>query len=541
MNKSLSRADRRRFLQTTAQTTALALVGPAISKTAWTQPVILEETTIADLQRAMRAGAQTARSIVEFYLRRIDQIDKQGPAVNSVIELNPDALAIAASLDEERQRGRLRGPLHGIPILIKDNIDTADRMKTTAGSLAIADSIAPRDAFIVERLRNAGAVIIGKTNLSEWANFRSSRSVSGWSARGGQTLNPYALDRSPCGSSSGSGAATAAGLCAASIGTETDGSIVCPSSTNALVGIKPTIGLVSRSGIIPISRTQDTAGPMTRTVADAAILLSALAGSDPRDKATRLSQGRVLEDYTKSLDANGLKGARIGVARKSFGFNPYVDKLIEEAVLVMKQLGAVIIDPANIPTAGKFDDAELQVLLHEFKQGVNDYLKGLGAKSRVKSVKEIIAFNEANREREMPFFGQEIMIKAEATTGLNSTKYREALVRCKQMSREQGIDAVMLKYRLDALVAPTGGPAWVIDAANGDHYVGGFSTSPAVAGYPHISVPAGYVFGLPIGISFTGRAWSEAKLIRYAYAFEQATKHRRAPQFSPRAQIASMC
>lgn len=499
----------------------------------------LNEMTIAQLREAMTSGAKTAESLAQIYMTRIDAIDKRGPTINSVIELNPDALAIARKLDEERRAGKSRGPLHGIPILIKDNIDTADRMTTTAGSLALENTVAPKDAFIVERLRAAGAVIIGKTNLSEWANFRSSRSVSGWSARGGQTHNPYVIDRNPCGSSSGSGAATAANLCAASIGTETDGSIVCPSSANGLVGIKPTVGLVSRAGIIPISHSQDTAGPMTRTVADAAALLSAITGIDPRDGATNASAGKVEADYTKFLDPAGLKGARLGVVRKTFGFNPYVDKLIEDALDTMKKLGAVIVDPAEIPTWGKFDDTELEVMLYEFKADLNAYFKTRGDSIPVKSMKEVIEFNEKNREREMPFFGQEMMLRAEAKGDLKSPAYRRALANNLRLSRTLGIDAVMNKHRLDALIAVTGGPAWTIDQANGDHFTGGFSSAPAVAGYPHITVPAGFVFGLPIGISFAGRAWSEGKLIRLAYAYEQATRHRKAPQFLPHAEIAA--
>lgn len=522
---------RRRFLQTGAQATAFALLSPRARSEAGFQ---LEEATIAQLQSSQSSGAQTARSLAEFYLARIDELDKRGPALNSVIELNPDALAIAAELDEERKAGRVRGPLHGIPVLIKDNIDTHDRMMTTAGSLALEGSIAPRDAFIVEQLRKAGAVLLGKTNLSEWANFRSSKSISGWSGRGGQTKNPYALDRNPCGSSSGSGAAVAATLCAVAVGTETDGSIVCPSTANSLVGIKPTLGLVSRSGIIPIAHSQDTAGPMARSVADAAALLNALTGIDPRDASTKTSAGKAQADYTKFLDAGGLKGARLGVMRKSFGFNERVDKLMEEAIVVLKGLGAVIVDPANIPTAGKFDASEMEVLLYEFKADLNAYLKTLGDSARVKTLDDVIKFNEANKERELEFFGQDTMIKAAAKGDLNSPAYRRALARNHLLTRAQGIDAVMDKYRLDALIAPTGGPAWTVDYANGDHYTGGFSSASAVAGYPHITVPAGFVFGLPVGISFAGRAWSEAKLIKFAFAFEQATKHRKPPQFMVR-------
>jgi amidase len=491
----------------------------------------LEEITIERLQQAMAAGALTSRSIAEKYLARIQEIDKQGPSINSVIEINPDALAIADAMDAERKAGRVRGPLHGIPILIKDNIDTADRMMTTAGSLALAGSIPSRDSFIAGQLRRAGAVILGKTNLSEWANFRSTKSTSGWSGRGGQTRNPYALDRNPCGSSSGSGAAVAANLCAAAIGTETDGSVVCPSSANSLVGIKPTLGLVSRSGIIPIAHSQDTAGPMARTVADAAILLGAIAGIDPRDAVTRESRGKARNDYTQFLNPSGLKGARVGVARKFFGFNQNVDKLMSAAIDAMKAQGAVIIDPADISTAGKFDDSEFEVLLFEFKADLTAYLAGLGPKAPVHSLKEIIEFNERNRDKEMPYFGQEIFIRAEAKGPLTSPAYRKALAKNLRLSRTEGIDAVMLKHRLDAMIAPTGGPPWPTDLLNGDHFTGGFSTPTAVAGYPHITVPAGYVYGLPVGISFFGRAYSEPSLIRLAYAFEQATKLRRRPQY----------
>jgi amidase len=497
------------------------------------KPFELDETTITQLQEAISTGRLTARSITEKYLARIDEIDKQGPAVNSVIEVNPDAVAIAESLDQERLARGPRGPLHGVPILIKDNIDTADRMSTTAGSLALAGSHATRDSFVAEKLRRAGAVILGKTNLSEWANFRSTHSTSGWSGRGGQTRNPYALDRNPCGSSSGSGAAVAANLCAAAIGTETDGSIVCPSSANSIVGIKPTLGLVSRAGIIPIAHSQDTAGPMTRTVADAAILLGALVGADPRDAATRNSAGHAHTDYTKFLDPNGLRGARIGVARKFFGFNDKVDRLMSTAIEEMKRAGATIIDPANIPTAGKFDDSEFEVLLYEFKADLNAYLSALGPKATVRSLKEIIDFNERNRDKEMAYFGQEIFIRAEAKGPLTSKPYLAALAKNHQMSRAGGIDAVMSKHRLDAIIGPTGGPPWPTDLLNGDHFTGASSTPAAVAGYPNINVPAGFIHGLPVGISFFGRAYSEPVLIRLAYAFEQSTRLRRPPQFLP--------
>lgn len=493
----------------------------------------LDEATIAELQSGMASGKHTAQSLARKYLSRIDDIDKRGPAINSVIELNPDALSIAADLDKERKAKRVRGPLHGIPVLIKDNIDTHDRMTTTAGSLALGGSIPLEDSFVAKKLRDAGAVILGKTNLSEWANFRSSHSSSGWSGRGGQTKNPYVLDRNPCGSSSGTGAAISANLSAIGIGSETDGSVVCPSSANSLVGIKPTVGLISRSGIIPISHSQDTAGPMCRTVTDAAILLGALTGVDSRDGVTKAAAGKSFADYSKFLDANGLKGARIGVHRKAFGFNDAVDKLIGDCIDIMKRRGATIVDPADIPTQGKFDDSELEVLLYEFKADLNSYLASLGPRAPVKCLKEIIDFNEQYRDREMPYFGQDLFIKAQAKGPLTDKAYRDALAKDQRLSRKEGIDFVMDKNKLDALIAPTGGPAWPTDWINGDHFTGGYSTASAVAGYPHITVPAGYVFGLPVGISFFGRAWSEPTLIKFAYAFEQATRARRAPQFLP--------
>jgi amidase len=494
----------------------------------------LEEATIADLQRDMVSGKQTSHSITAAYLERIAAMDRQGPSLHSVIETNPDALAIADSLDRERKQKGQRGPLHGIPVLIKDNIDTADRMMTTAGSLALEGSIPLRDSFVAQRLREAGAVIFGKTNLSEWANFRSTHSSSGWSGRGGQARNPYVLDRNPCGSSSGSGAATSANFAAISVGTETDGSVVCPSSANGLVGIKPTLGLISRAGIIPIAHSQDTAGPMARTVTDAAILLTALAGVDSRDSATAASKGLASPDYTKFLSADGLKGARIGVMReKFFGFNDSVDALRATAIDDMKRLGAVVVDPTEIPTNGKYDDTELEVLLYEFKADLNKYLASLGPKAPVKTMADIIAFNEKNKDREMPYFAQELMVRSQAKGPLTEKKYLDALAKNHRMSRTEGIDAVMIKHKLDAIITVTGGPAWVTDVINGDHYTGGYSTASAVAGYPHITVPVGFAFGLPCGMSILGRAWSEPKLISIAYAFEQATKHRRAPKFIP--------
>lgn len=498
-------------------------------------PFELDEMTIPALQSAMASGRMTARSITQLYLSRIEDLDRKGPTLRHVIEVNPEALAIADSLDKERKAGRVRGPLHGIPILLKDNIDTADKMTTTAGSLALEGSIPSRDAFIAAKLRAAGAILLGKANLSEWANFRSTHSTSGWSGRGGQARNPYVLDRNPCGSSSGSGGAVAANLCAAAIGTETDGSIVCPSSANGIVGIKPTLGLLSRSGIIPIAHSQDTAGPMARTMTDAAILLGVLAGPDPRDAATLGARSRgQISDYTRYLDANGLRGARIGVARKKFfGYSDVTDRVIDDAIAVMKAQGAVVIDPADIATAGKFDDSEFDVLLYEFKADLNSYLASLGPTARVKSLQEIIAFNDAHREQEMPWFGQEIMIQAQAKGPLTEKKYRDELAKNLRQSRTEGIDATMSKYKLDAIVAPTGSPAWPTDLINGDHFTGASSTPAAVAGYPNINVPAGFSHQLPIGISFFGRAYTEPTLIRLAYAYEQATKHRRPPQFIP--------
>jgi amidase len=493
----------------------------------------LAELTIAELQQRMQSGQYTARRLTELYLARIEAIDRAGPALRSMIEINPDALQIADALDRERQATGARGPLHGIPLVIKDNIDTGDRMTTTAGSLALEGMVAPRDAFVVERLRAAGAVLLGKTNLSEWANFRSTKSSSGWSARGGQVRNPYVLDRSPCGSSSGTAAAVAANLAAAGVGTETDGSIVCPSAANGLVGLKPTVGRVSRSGIVPIAHSQDTAGPMTRSVADAAVLLDVMAGVDPRDPATRASLGRPAA-FTAALHERALKGARIGVVRKQyFGYSPAADRLVEAALDDLRRLGATIVDPADIPTAGQLDECELDVLLYEFKADLNAYLASLPPSAPVRSLADVIAFNERERAREMPYFGQELFVLAETKGPLTSAAYRKALATCRSLARGQGIDAVMARHRLDALVAPTGSPAWPIDLVNGDHFSGASSSMAAVAGYPNLTVPAGHAAGLPVGISFFGRAWSEARLIGIAYAFERATKHRRPPTFLP--------
>ncbi|HET7583715.1 MAG TPA: amidase [Gemmatimonadaceae bacterium] len=498
----------------------------------------LDEATIVQLQEGMRSGKYTAHSITQLYLDRIAAMDRAGPTLRAVIETNPQALEIAAALDAERKAGKVRGPLHGIPVLLKDNIGTADRTTTTAGSYALQGSIPAADAPVAAKLRAAGAVLLGKANLSEWANFRSSRSSSGWSGRGGQCRNPYALDRSPCGSSSGSGAAVAANFCTVAIGTETDGSIVCPSSANGIVGIKPTVGLVSRTGIVPISHTQDTAGPMARTVADAAALLSALTGVDAADPATADSRSHAEADYTRFLDANGLRGARIGVARKRFfGFDPNVDRLAEEAIAAMKSAGAIIVDPADIETAGEFDDSEFQVLLFDFKNDMNAYLASLGARAPARTLADLIAYNDAHRDQEMPYFGQETFLQAQKKGPLTSDEYTKALAKCRKMARTDGIDATMTKHKLDAIIAPTGGPAWTIDLLNGDHFTGGSSTPAAVAGYPNINVPMGLIHGMPVGLSFFGRAWSEPTLIRIAYAFEQATKHRAPPRFLPTANL----
>jgi amidase len=491
----------------------------------------LAGASVADLSTAMQSGARTAASIAELYFKRMDDIDRQGPAIRAIIERNPDALAIAAALDTERREKGPRGPLHGIPVVLKDNIDSADRMRTSAGSLALAESIAARDAFVTMRLRAAGCVILGKTNLSEWANFRGARSTSGWSARGGQTRNPYVLDRNTSGSSSGSAAAVAADLAALAVGTETDGSIVSPSSICGLVGIKPTVGLASRSGIIPISRSQDTAGPMTRTVADAAVLLGAMTGVDPRDAATAASAGKAHADYTRFLNPAGLKGARIGVARDFLGTNDRVDKVVEEAIAAMKDAGAVIVDPVRIPGADKLEPSELEVLLYEFKADLDAYLGALGPAATVHSLAELIAYNVRNADREMPYFGQERLIAAQNKGPLTDAAYRKATARNRKLARTDGIDAVLARHRLDALVAPTGSPAWLTDYVSGDHFEGGSSQMPAVAGYPHVTVPAGFVWGLPVSVSFFASAWSEPTLIRLAYAYEQATKARRPPKF----------
>jgi amidase len=492
----------------------------------------LDELTVVDLQKRMGSGQDSARTLAERYVARIEALDKQGPTLRCVLEINPDALAIADALDAERKGGRVRGPLHGIPVLLKDNIGTADRMQTTAGSLALIGAVPASDAPIVKRLRDAGAVILGKTNLSEWANFRSTHSQSGWSGRGGQCRNPYVLDRDPSGSSSGSGAAAAASLAALTVGTETDGSIVSPANNCALVGFKPTLGLVSRTGIVPIAHSQDTAGPMTRTVADAAALLTVLCGYDPADAATRELAGKAPVDYTTFLDARGLRGARIGVPRKKlYGQNPAADAVAQEALAVMKREGAVIVDPADIATVGETDESEFEVLLYEFKADLNAYLASLGARTPYRTLADLIVFNQKNRAREMPYFGQEIFEKAQEKGPLSEKAYVDALAKDLRLSRVEGIDKTMETHRLDCLVAPTSGPASLIDLVIGSYGPGGSSSLPAIAGYPDVTVPAGWHFGLPVGLSFFGRAGSEPTLFRIAYAFEQATKARKPPRF----------
>jgi amidase len=537
--------DRRKFLETAALSGALAAAAPLMAGAAKPKGAAaaasaeLEEATILDLQAGMKSGKWTSRSLTQAYLRRIEELNEKGPALRAVLETNPEALATAESLDAERKTKGPRGPLHGIPVLVKDNVATRDRMQSTAGSLALVGATPPRDAFIVERLRAAGAVLLGKANLSEWANFRSTHSSSGWSGRGGQCRNPYALDRTPSGSSSGSGVAVSANLCAAAIGTETDGSVVSPSNCCSIVGIKPTVGLLSRAGIIPISHSQDTAGPMARTVADAATLLGALAGIDPADGATAASEGHGRADYSEFLDPNGLKGARLGVCRARFmGYSPTTDALMEATLDTLKRLGAVLVDPADILTAGQFDESEYAVLLYEFKTDLNHYLSEWAPGAPVKSLQDLIAFNTAQKEKELAYFGQEIFVEAQAKGPLTDQDYLKALDKDQLLSRIQGIDAAMGKDRLDALIAPTGSPPSLIDLVNGDPGGGGsFSSPAAVAGYPHVTVPMGYVRGLPVGLSFVGQPWSEGKLIRLAYAFEQATKVRRPPRFLPTADL----
>ncbi len=538
--------DRRQFIGwTAAATAALGCTGgrapappvrrappPAPGPVEGVPEAWIEELTVADLQKMMASGQQTARSITEAYLKRIDAVDRRGPELRSVIEVNPEAGALADALDAERKAGKLRGPLHGIPVLIKDNIDTADQMATTAGSLALVGAKPAADSTVAARLREAGAILLGKSNLSEWANFRSTRSLSGWSARGGQCRNPYALDRSPCGSSSGSGAAVAANLCAVAVGTETDGSILCPSSICNLVGLKPTLGMVSRAGIIPIAHSQDTAGPMARTVTDAAILFAALVGTDPRDPITR---GAKAFDPAAAL-AGEVKGLRLGIVRNLFGYHPDLDKRCEEALAALKERGVVLVDQVTIDDK-QLGEPELEVLLYEFKNDLNAYLSGLGSQAPVKSLAEIIDFNESHAAEEMPLFGQEIFLKAEAKGPLSDRPYRQALARCQKLARSGGIDVAMKKHRLDALTAPTNSPAWLVDPVLGNHGIGSSHGLAAVAGYPSITVPAGFARGVPLGVSFFARANSEPVLFRLAMALEQAAPHRQRPTFRPTADV----
>lgn len=523
--------DRRDFLNLGLAAGALAVAPPLGAGLASKGALRLEEVSLDTLREGLASGRWTSKSLVAGYLARIRSLDQAGPRLRAVIEVNPDALAIAAELDQERKEIGPRGPLHGIPVLIKDNIDTADRMHTTAGSLALLDAPAPRaDAFLVQRLREAGAVILGKTNLSEWANFRGKSSTSGWSGRGGLTRNPYALDRNPSGSSSGSAVAVAASLCAVAVGTETDGSIVSPSNACGIVGLKPTLGLVSRSGIIPIAHNQDTAGPMARTVRDAAMLLSAMAGPDSRDPATEASRGKAAADYLSNLDAAGLKGARLGVVRSFMGPGPHLEKAFAAALEALKAAGATLVDPVELSSSG-YDDAEFEVLLYEYKTDLNAYLARRGG--AVKDLESLIAFNTAHADRELPYFGQQILSQAQGKGPLTEPGYLKVLETCRRLSRAEGIDAAMDKHKLDALLAPTGNPADVTDLVNGGGGGGSCSTPAAVAGYPHLTVPMGFAFGLPMGLSFFGRAWSEATLLRLGYAFEQITRARRPPQFHP--------
>ena len=505
------------------------LVAMFIVLSACTAPTVdYSEATITELQDQMHRGTLTAEQLVSWYLDRIAAIDHDGPMLNSVLEINPDALMTARALDEERQESGPRGPMHGIPVILKANIDTADKMRTSAGSLALADHRPATDAFVVSRLRDEGAIILGKANLSEWANFRSSRSSSGWSSIGGQTRNPYDTTRNPCGSSSGSAVAVAANLTTVAIGTETDGSVVCPSGINGIVGIKPTLGLVSRSGIIPIAHSQDTAGPMGRTVRDAAILLSAMIGTDPVDPITASAQDAP-PSYTANLTADGLAGKRIGVIRSYYGAgsNPNVDAIFEATIRTLRDNGAEIVDPIEIDTEG-MGQAETVVLQYEFKADLKHYLESTDAP--LKSLAEVIAFNEANKDTVMPIFGQERMLAAEEKGPLTDADYTEALETSKRIA-QSGIDSAMTEHKLDALIAPTNGPAWVTDHVNGDSFHVGSSSYAAVSGYPSVTVPAGFTFGLPVGVSFIGQAFKEKTLIEIAYAFEQASNIRRAPDF----------
>jgi amidase len=489
----------------------------------------IEEVTIGQLQSGYKEGKYTIADVVKIYLDRINEIDKNGPHLNSVIIINPDALEIARNLDRELAAGKLRGPLHGIPVILKDNIDTHDRMPTTAGATVLRNSFPKNDSYVARKLREAGAIIIAKSNLSEWANFRAKMSSSGWSGVGGQTKNPYVLDRNPCGSSSGSGVAVSANLCVIAIGTETNGSIVCPSNNNGIVGIKPTVGLISRSGIIPISFTQDTPGPMGRTVEDVAITLGTLTGTDSSDSKTLGSQGKYQADYTRFLRKDGLKGKRIGLQRKAMGFSDNIDTLMNKAIEYLKTQGAEIID-VDFPKGDNYEDASFQVMLYEFKDGLNKYLAENATGSDIKNIKELIEFNKSDTV-ELRYFDQNLLEQAEKKGSLESADYKKALAIMKKATQEEGIDKLMNTFKLDAIMAPTGSPAWKTDLILGDHFVGGSSSLAAISGYPAITVPMGFVDDLPVGVTFFGRAWSEPLLLEIAYSYEQGTKHRKPPKY----------
>jgi amidase len=530
---------RREFLKTGGMLAAGMSVAPLLSACATVgvlAPITnVEEMSIAEIQAAIKAGRLDAESLVKMYLARIETIDRNGPTLRSVQEINPDAIPIARALDEERKAGRSRGPLHGIPVLLKDNIATADKMETTAGTLALVGARPREDSTIAQRLRQAGAIILGKASMSEWAYFKSTPGSSGWSARSGQARNPYALNRTPCGSSSGSAIAVAASLVTVSIGTETDGSIICPAGVNGVVGIKPTVGLTSRAGVIPISVTQDTIGPFGRTVADAAAVLGALVGVDQRDPATQASFGKEQTDYAKYLELNGLRGSRLGVPREGyFGYSLKADALVNQAIEILRQGGATIVDPVKIPNFDRaaLTSAELVVLLYEFKAGVNAYLASVAPGAQVRTLDDVIEFNKRNTRENMPYFGQELLVRAQAKGDLTEAEYLEALEKCRRLAGKEGMDAIMDELSLDALIAPTTTPAWPVDLVNGDQFRGSSAKSAALVGYPLVSVPAGFAQGLPVGITFMGRAWSEPTLIKLAYAYEQASKARRPPQYN---------
>jgi amidase len=529
--------DRREFLVAAASAAAAAATAGATetspsasSSAARVLPDAVEELSLADIAAAFEDGRMTSQLLTQSYLSRIDKLDRRGPTLGSVIETNPRALEIAAALDAERKSRGSRGPLHGVPVLIKDNVETSDHMMSTAGSLALAGWYAPKDAPLVERLRAAGAVILGKSNLSEWANFRSTHSISGWSGRGGQSRNPYATDRTPSGSSSGSAVAVSANLCAIAVGTETDGSIVSPASINGIVGLKPTVGLVSRRGIVPISHSQDTPGPLARSVRDAAVMLSAMTGLDSADPASVAVGDRFQTDYARYVDPKGLNGARLGIARKFFADNAPLNAFLDTCIATLKTAGAVIVDPADLPMHGSTGAAEQEVLLYEFKTDLNAYLKRLPPTFPVRSLSALIRFNEAHKDTEMPLFDQELLRQAQAKGPLSEKAYRDARAACLKATRSNGIDAVLAEHKLDAMVTLTSGPAWLIDTVNGDSDTGGCSSPAAIAGYPHITVPAGLFRGLPIGLSFFGTAFSEPTLIKLGSGFEAEARGRTPPR-----------